>query len=222
MDADAVDYEDGYHPLHAAAMHGQLGCVTALLDGGADVEAGDRSSWAALHVAAAALHVAVAAGHVACIYALLGAGADPNFRNNRGDTAVLTAGYAQQVACIAPLLEAGADPDAVNDKGWTPTLTAASQVHVKLMLALGGNLSATSIMGEHCLHLLYGAGLWIWEKLCRPSQLRTLLGAGASKAVASKSPASITLLSDLLEGFVAEQGPLANLLTAHEAAELVG
>lgn len=105
----------GWTPLHVAAMNGYSDCVTALLDAGADVDAGDefvnvyqtareknlhslevlvtredefsnRLSNRASFCGCTALHYAVLANDVGTVQVLLAGGADPTRANDQGHT----------------------------------------------------------------------------------------------------------------------------------------
>ena len=91
----------------------------ALLDGGADPNAGNANGWTPLHAAVA---VSSQPGIVASIRALLEAGADPNARDNKtgGTTLHVAAAMSGTPDIIEVLLEAGADRNARNEAGRKP------------------------------------------------------------------------------------------------------
>ena len=79
--ADGADVndtnEDGYTPMHLAAIYGELECVRLLLQNNANKEAPDNDGKTPLHWAA---HE----GKVECVAALLEAGAMKNASNKGG------------------------------------------------------------------------------------------------------------------------------------------
>ncbi len=79
-DVNARD-EDGWTPLHRAAMYSKIpGVVTALVKAGADVNARDENGWTPLH------HAPWLNTTPAIVTALVKAGADPAARDKRGKT----------------------------------------------------------------------------------------------------------------------------------------
>ena len=90
------------------------------------------------------LHLAALRGDVAALERLLGAGADPNVRNDAGATPLHYATMSEPM--VAALLAAGAEPDVVSDAGLTPLLGAAGRPDsfpvVQRLAAAGANLNA--------------------------------------------------------------------------------
>ena len=120
-------------PLYVAAIHGQVEAITALVDVGAGVDAGENL-WGF-----APLHAAVANGQVGAMNALIDAGADVNALANPFGTSPLHLalggaffnvlfldpddGHERHapVSVVRALLVAGADPNAVEyDANLTP------------------------------------------------------------------------------------------------------
>lgn len=74
----------GIHPLHWAAIHGDIEIVKQLVDRGAPLDRGDREGNTPLHAAAFM-------GHANIVELLLEAGTNPNQRNQRGESALASA-----------------------------------------------------------------------------------------------------------------------------------
>ncbi|MEZ4388857.1 MAG: ankyrin repeat domain-containing protein [Candidatus Krumholzibacteriia bacterium] len=92
--------------LPEAARAADDSLVTALLAGGADVDAADPE-----HYGATALMIAAGNGDVALVRRLLDAGANVDLGDANGDTALNWAAYSGQVEAARLLLDAGADPN---------------------------------------------------------------------------------------------------------------
>jgi ankyrin repeat protein len=100
-----------------------------------------RAAEAADHVAAAAR-----ANDAARVQELLASGADPNFPEPDGSTALLWAVYHAEPELALSLLAAGADPDAANQLGLTPLLQASRNGAadlVRALLAAGAGLQSS-------------------------------------------------------------------------------
>ncbi len=108
--------QSGRTPLHAAAIAGDEATVSALLAGGAAVDAGDDQGFTPLHFAAQQHALAVAT-------ALLAAGASVDSVNAVGNTPLFVAVFnSKGRGEMVKLLRArGADPLHVNASGQTPT-----------------------------------------------------------------------------------------------------
>ena len=114
---------DGITALHLAAEQGDIEAVQALIDAGADLDAGTRIG----HYTP--LHLAARGGHGAVVTLLLEAGADPlAATTNSGATALhMAAGAVRGHGAVAALLEHGADPNALEaSAGQTPLMFAAA------------------------------------------------------------------------------------------------
>ena len=94
-----------YAPVALAARFGAAGILDALLEAGADPDAGDVGL-----DEASPLHQAARGGSAEAAARLLDAGADPNKLNARGFTALHLAALYGRPAVAAALLEAGTDP----------------------------------------------------------------------------------------------------------------
>ena len=95
---------DGYTPLLAAIEIGSTNCVSSLLAAGADVNAKNESDWSALHYA-------VGLRRMAILQMLLAKGANPNVRNNTGQTP-LDLTKSQPGAGVVTTLRSGEEPRA--------------------------------------------------------------------------------------------------------------
>jgi len=83
-------------------------------------------------------------------------GADPNMRDNMGQTPLHHAASHGNAKGVELLLLAGADPLAVDNNGWTVAHSAAmgSGVEVVIRLVdLGADISALTLEGESALHI---------------------------------------------------------------------
>lgn len=89
-------------PLQRAAAKGSTGAITALIAGGADVNAADSRGFTALHEA-------VGAGCTDCVSLLLKAGAAVNALAPFKQTALHMAGQSACIPALRVLLAAGAD-----------------------------------------------------------------------------------------------------------------
>jgi ankyrin repeat protein len=78
----SLRFDDGQTPLHFAAIQGETGIVSYLLEHGAAIEAKDISG-------STPLHEAVRYGHVNVVLMLLNRGANPNARDGLGKTPLL-------------------------------------------------------------------------------------------------------------------------------------
>ncbi len=67
---------------------------------------------------------AVVAGDVAKAAALLNGGADCNYKNEEGTTALMLAAAVGNIAIVEKLIKAGAEVDATDARGWTAMMKA--------------------------------------------------------------------------------------------------
>jgi hypothetical protein len=109
------DAQDGWTPLHQAAVTNDIKRAAALLDAGADPNASDRQRTTPLHMAAQAASVGVAE-------LLLGRGAWVDPTDRHGNTPLWTAVFSSKGdgALIQLLRSHGADPYVTNKHGKTP------------------------------------------------------------------------------------------------------
>ena len=154
----------GQAPLHHAVLHGCLECVQALLEAGADPNAGDIHDATALHWVAdrtrlpevmnpllkagadinardfeevTPLHLAAQWGPPENVRVLLGAGADIEALTDDGDTPLLWGVWQEgRPETLRALLEAGANTEAVGDCGCTALYQAAGRDMVDTVRAL--------------------------------------------------------------------------------------
>jgi len=183
--ADAL--QGGRPLLHKAVEEGDVRSVQALLEAGADKEAGDDQGLTPLHKA-------VSHGHAAVVETLLAAGSDTEARS-KGSTPLHAAASHGHAVVAEKLLAAGADVEARDEKGLTPLLLAAVNGHaagcggstlgggaagavvgghaavVEQLLAAGADREVTSKSGRTALHQAAMMG--------RAAQAETLLAAGA-------------------------------------------
>lgn len=113
--ADPNGYNSiGFAPLHSAARGGYLDITNLLLDNGAKVDlrtnTGDRDT---------ALRIAVLNNHIDVMEALLMHDADPNVRNNIGNTALHEASIFGSTAAVRLLQRYGSNDTLVNREGQT-------------------------------------------------------------------------------------------------------
>ncbi|NPV46066.1 MAG: hypothetical protein HPY69_03845 [Armatimonadetes bacterium] len=148
-DMNARD-SNGWTPLHTAALQGTKHMVPALLELGANPMAEDNYGNTALHWASTPaavtallggganleatgqrgekpLHVAASQGNKAVVEALLAAGANVNARNSIGSTPLHQAAGSLRLDVVELLLAHGADINAQDQKGHTPLFIARTQ-----------------------------------------------------------------------------------------------
>ena len=124
-------------PLIAAVKAEDSGAVSALLDGGADVNATQPDGATALHWAAFRDHHEIASR-------LIAAGADVNAANELGATALWLAADNGSATMVERLLAAGARPDMALPEGETPVMTASRTGNadaVTLLFAAGADVN---------------------------------------------------------------------------------
>lgn len=137
-----MPYEDP--PLSHALRKGHIETMKLLLDGGADINAGDFNS----------LMWASQSGNNEAVKLLVSRGADVNRKNSDGQTALLAAARGNHIEIAKLLISKGAN---VNSKaqglqgGWTPILNAAYEGHaemIKLLVEAGAPVNETDVKGN--------------------------------------------------------------------------
>ena len=128
-----------------AAENGDISTISALLDAGANPNAGAPLSFAASN------------GHIGAISVLLDAGADANQTGGRAFSPLHFAALAGHAEAVDALLDVGADPNAEGDfSPTTPLHWAAQMGHVRAIVALlraGADAYAKDISGRIPLEL---------------------------------------------------------------------
>jgi len=103
------------------------------------------------------LHSASSAGDAERVRELLKKGADPNAKNEYGNTPLHEAASGGHVDVVELLLEYGADPNILNKIGWMPLHVAAIRGRVdvvRFLLERGANPNARDKDGMTPLHLM--------------------------------------------------------------------
>ena len=157
-------------PLYLVASAGHVDAVQALLDAGAKVDSGQKSSGETPLVAASR------AGHGLVVDLLLKQGADPSVATSSGTNALLEAARSGCWDAVDLLLKSRASHDVVCRKfGGTPLWHASRNGHVgvvkRLLSVPGIDVHAAASDGTTPLHTACSAG---WQEAAR-----VLLGAGA-------------------------------------------
>ena len=121
-----------------------------------------------------ALSVAANAASEAIIQELLRAGADINYVDNRGVTALGLAALHGRIGTVRALLKAGADPNGDSEADFRPLILAANAGHehlVEVLLDAGAEIDALGVGGQTALMVAAFAG--------RVQVAKTLLARGA-------------------------------------------
>ena len=123
--------EDGFTALHFASHFGSTGAMSALLEGGANIEAVTRNFLTNMP-----LHAAAAGGRMEACRLLLRSGADPNVKQHGGLTALMTAAVANNRALAELLIARNANVDLRNDEGKAAADVAAGLGNMELAARL--------------------------------------------------------------------------------------
>ena len=122
--------EDGQlTPLILAIFNGRLDMVQALVNGGADVNAGSASGVTPLAVASSK-------GHLDIVQFLVGKGANVNAVDSRSETPLMMAALNGQEEVAQFLVDNGANVNAMNVDGLTPMKMAAFKGYHDISLIL--------------------------------------------------------------------------------------
>jgi len=120
--------EDGFQPLGLACFFGHYGTAEYLIKAGASINSPSNNS---LH--AAPIQSAAAAGHVKIVMLLLNNSADPNVREQGGNTPLHAATQNGDMQMIRSLLFNGADLTIANKEGKIPLDLAKEAGHTDAM-----------------------------------------------------------------------------------------
>jgi ankyrin repeat protein len=119
-----------------ASIRNECAKVQILVSEGADVSRHDREG-------RTALHMATIGGCHKCVFEILQAGADPNFSDSWGHTAMHFAANNQDLVeadlTVRTLKEHGGHLDALDNDGWTPLYDAVDR----------NNVNAVSVLLQH-------------------------------------------------------------------------
>ena len=136
--------------LLRAIYGGDPNRITALLNGGANVNAIDDSGWTALMRAACFKHPDIAS-------ILLNRGANVNATDNHGTTALMLAAFFNHLDIVTILLDRRANVNATDGNGMTALMLAATHGNsdaVKALLDGGANIDAADYHGRTALNLV--------------------------------------------------------------------
>ncbi len=132
--ADPGQFNTFGAPLHFAAVNNSLDAIQALLDGGADVNILDGNDLTPMMTAIRDARPPLVAGLVSTF---LANGADPNWQDKTGYTALHYAAREGRIEAISLLVEHGADLNLENNGGKTPLDLATNDTVIDLLIELG-------------------------------------------------------------------------------------
>lgn len=134
---DTCDAE-GHSALWLAAAAGALHMCNALLDAGADVDLADTCGCTPMHVSYCGeirlnveirrIQAACVGGHTAAVDALIVRGADVNWMDAHGRSALTLAAMCAHASTVRSLLAYGLDEWHADNDGWLPIHHAAAAV----------------------------------------------------------------------------------------------
>uniref|UniRef100_A0A8D0H6M3 Ankyrin repeat domain 27 n=1 Tax=Sphenodon punctatus TaxID=8508 RepID=A0A8D0H6M3_SPHPU len=130
-----VTNQEGFTPLHMAALHGRLNLVCLLLKHGANISARNATR-------TVPLHLACQKGHVQVVKCLMDCNAKQNKKDIHGNTPLIYACLNGQYEIAALLLKHGASVNVSNNKGNTTLHEAVIGNHeamVQLLLQNGAS-----------------------------------------------------------------------------------
>ena len=166
----SIQDENEVMPIHLAAWHGHAEAVTALVDGGAPLEA--RCEYGNM----TALHWATGQDHVDVMELLLNAGAETEARDGGGRTALHFAAARGHVGGIRALIEANASLDTLSARNVTALQMAAEHGFADAARTLaGGGANLEAQEDETKLAALHAA-----SAMGHVDTVRVLLQAGAA------------------------------------------
>ena len=123
--------DDGFTALHFASHFGSTGAMSALLEGGANIEAVTCNFLTNMP-----LHAAAAGGRIEACRLLLRSGADPNAKQHGGFTALMTAAFQNNRALAELLIARNANVELRNDEGKTAADVAAGLGNIEIAARL--------------------------------------------------------------------------------------
>ena len=134
--------------IHEAALNGQSGQVTALLEAGIDSNLKDPEGRTPLMYASFN-------GHAEVIKGLVKKGADINLQDNYGRSALMMASSGPYPVAVKLLLDHGADPNLIDkEEHFTALMYAAAEGQldvIKLLLAHGADPGMKDVDGDNAL-----------------------------------------------------------------------
>ncbi len=161
--------ERGEMPLHVAAFKGHVAAATALLNGGAEVDA--KTTDAVSSGGLTPLHLAAAQGHKPLVELLLAQGADPQAPDDYSRTPLFKAVSTQGTEVLEVFLNHGADVSAQDHDGNTPLHIAAESGRAdmaEILLAHSADPQTLNVDGATPLELAGAHGHLAVAALLRP------------------------------------------------------
>ncbi|MGH0116284.1 UNVERIFIED_CONTAM: hypothetical protein FKN15_003464 [Acipenser sinensis] len=131
-----ISNQDGFTPLHVAALHGHAPLVSLLIGNGANINAQNAQS-------ATPLHLACQNSHLQVVTSLLECNAKLNKKDHFGNTPLIHACLRGHLETAMVLLESGASLNVANNQGNTALHEAVKGSHrplVELLLQYGASL----------------------------------------------------------------------------------
>ena len=118
--------DQGFRPLHIAAVEGNTEIVSYLVASGADINGKAMYGWAPLHMA-------VKFNQINIIKLLLRLKAAPDIKMDWGNTPLHSAAYEGSIKIAALFIKSGVDADVTDYEGNTPLHGAASRGHIEMV-----------------------------------------------------------------------------------------
>lgn len=157
---EVIGYGCGWALIHSFASHGHDLAIQLLLEKGAPIDTPcDRGT---------PLIVATESGYPSTVNMLLGKGANTEFKNKEGLTALQLAVLKGDESCVGFLLEAGAKMEVRDKDDQTPLIVAAKHGYekiVRLLLNKNANMEAESVMGTALIEATLGGSEGIVKAL---------------------------------------------------------